>query len=66
MEPDHGELIRLMSAGPRGTITMIQMPYVRPSIANSTSNVSVSADGVTAFASGKIRPSERYFVPHTE
>ncbi|WP_230162089.1 hypothetical protein [Peribacillus sp. Bi96] len=62
MEPDHRELNRLMSACPRGTNTIIQMPYGRPSITNSTSNVTVSTDDVTAFASGKLRPSADYFV----
>jgi alkaline phosphatase len=52
MGPDHRELIRLMSVGPRGQIAMNDMPYSGLSITNSTSTVTDSAAGATAFASG--------------
>jgi alkaline phosphatase len=52
MGPAARELIRLMSVGPRGQITMNDMPYTGLSITNSTSIVTDSAAGATAWASG--------------
>ncbi|EPC8408776.1 alkaline phosphatase [Bacillus thuringiensis] len=52
MGPGHRELIRLMSVGPKGQIAMNEMPYTGLSITNSTSIVTDSAAGATAWASG--------------
>ena len=55
MGPSARELIRLMSVGPRGQIAMNDMPYTGLSITNSTSIVTDSAAGATAWATGVIR-----------